>query len=263
MKLTDATHAFITGGASGIGLAIGDALAARGLAVTLADIDGDALAAVVAERGAKAAGRIAGIRLDVRDREGWARARAEAEARFGPVDILVNNAGLSPDGTAIADMSPEAWERHIGINLTGVFNGISIFGPAIRAGGRGHIVNTASMAGIAPMFEHAGLGPYAAMKSAVVVLSEALRTEMAPHGVGVSVLCPGMVATNLNESSRKLSGLPPTGEVSILQQRGIPAAEVGEIVAAAIEANDLYIVTHKDRLPYVDARQSAIRAAFL
>ena len=217
----------------------------------------------MAERGARTGGRIAGIRLDVRDREGWARARAEAEARFGPVDILVNNAGLSPDGTAIADMSPEAWERHIGINLTGVFNGISIFGPAIRAGGRGHIVNTASMAGIAPMFEHAGLGPYAAMKSAVVVLSEALRTEMAPHGVGVSVLCPGMVATNLNESSRKLSGLPPTGEVSILQQRGIPAAEVGEIVAAAIEANDLYIVTHKDRLPYVDARQSAIRAAFL
>ncbi len=259
MKLSEATHAFITGGASGIGLAIGDALAARGLAVTLTDIDAAALERVLAQRGP----RFRGEHLDVRDREAWARARGAAEAAFGPVDILVNNAGLAPDGSAIADMSPEAWERHIGINLNGVFNGISIFGPGIRAGKRGHIVNTASMAGIAPMFEHAGLGPYAAMKSAVVVLSEALRIEMAPHGVGVSVLCPGMVATSLNETSRALSGLPPTGEVSILQQRGIPAADVGEAVAAAIEANALYIVTHKDRLPYVDARAGAIRAAFL
>jgi NAD(P)-dependent dehydrogenase (short-subunit alcohol dehydrogenase family) len=255
MKLNDAHHAFITGGASGIGLAIGEALAARGVAVTLADIDGAALERVVAERGAGFRGQ----QLDVRDRDGWARARAEAEAAFGPVDILVNNAGISPDGNQLADMPAESWDRLIGINLTGVFNGISAFSAGLRAAGRGHIVNTASMAGL--LADHPGLGAYGAAKAGVVMLSEVLAREMAPHGVGVSVLCPGMVATGLASNTEKITGLARGGD-SLLKAHGIAAAAVAEMVLGAIEADALYIVTHKDRFGEVGKRLDAIRAAF-
>lgn len=255
MKLTDARHAFISGGASGIGLAIGEALAARGVAVSLADIDGPVLDAVVAERGP----RFAGYRLDVRDREGWASARAQAEAKFGPVDILVNNAGIAPDGNKLADIPFENWDRIIGINLTGVFNGIATFGAAIRALGRGHIVNTASMAGLAA--HPSGGGAYCVAKAGVVMMSEALRNEMAPHGVGVSVLCPGLVATNLGETTQKVTGIVRGGDPNIMAS-GIAPASVGEAVAAAIEADELYIITHRDRWENVEARHAAIAAAF-
>jgi NAD(P)-dependent dehydrogenase (short-subunit alcohol dehydrogenase family) len=259
MKLSDARHAFITGGASGIGLAIGEALGARGVAVTLADIDGAALERVGEARGASSGMRFRGQRLDVRDREGWARAKAEAEAAFGPVDILVNNAGISPDGNPLADMPPENWDRVIGINLTGVFNGVSAFGAAMRALGRGHIVNTASMAGLRST--HPGLGSYGAAKAGVVMLSEVLAREMAPHGVGVSVLCPGMVATGLASNTEKITGIA-RGDDSVLKAMGIAPAVVAEMVLGAIEADQLYIITHKDDIGEVGERLDAIRAAF-
>src|SRR5687768_8942493 len=114
MDLAQARHAFITGGASGIGLAIADALAARGVSVTIADVNGESLAAVLAERGEGFRGQL----LDVRDRAGWARAKAEAEAAFGPVDILVNNAGVPGVGDHLAVLDPELFDQVIAINLT-------------------------------------------------------------------------------------------------------------------------------------------------
>src|SRR5207302_651264 len=117
---------------------------ARGIAVTLADANAASLAKVTEGR----ADKIQGALLDVRDRDGWSRGKAEAERAFGPVDILVNNAGIAPDGRELADMDPGSFDRVIQINLVGVFNGISAFGQSIRAAGRGHIVNTASMAGL-------------------------------------------------------------------------------------------------------------------
>jgi NAD(P)-dependent dehydrogenase (short-subunit alcohol dehydrogenase family) len=254
MGLSQARHAFITGGASGIGLAIGDALASHGLHVTLADIDQPTLREVLSSRSAHYRGQV----LDTRDREGWVRAKADAEAAFGPVDVLVNNAGIGPDGRPFADMDPVSFDRMIAINLVGVFNGVSAFAAAMRERGRGHIVNTASTAGLT--FSPRGAGAYTIAKHGVVSMSETLRAEMAPHGVGVSVLCPGLVATNLPRSTARLSGVGDPD--ASMPDMSIDPAIVGELVADAIGKDLPYILTHPDYWPAVEQRQSAVAAAF-
>jgi NAD(P)-dependent dehydrogenase (short-subunit alcohol dehydrogenase family) len=256
MQLSQAKHAFITGGASGIGLGIADALAARGLSVTIVDVDAAALDAVVADRGERFAGHV----LDVRDRDGWARIKSESEARFGPVDVLANNAGIGPDGAGFVDIATEAFDRILGINLVGVFNGVHAFAADMRGRGRGHIVNTSSVAGL---FASApGTSAYGAAKFGVTAMSEALQAELAPHGVGVSVVCPGFVATNIIGNTARISG-----ETSDYDGGGFPPdamtpAAAGEIVARGIEANDLYILTHPEMWPMVKGRHDAIEAAF-
>jgi NAD(P)-dependent dehydrogenase (short-subunit alcohol dehydrogenase family) len=256
MDLARAKHAFITGGASGIGLGIADALAARGLAVTIADIDRTALDSALAGRG----DRFRGQQLDVRDRDGWASAKAEAEAAFGPVDVLVNNAGIGPDGAQIADLGYESFDRIVGINLVGVFNGVATFAADLRARGRGHIVNTASIAGL---FASApGVSAYAMAKFAVVAMSETLRGELAPHGVGVSVLCPGFVATNIIGNTARISGVETDYDGDMEPGSGMSPAEAGRIVADGIENDRLYILTHPQMWPVVAARHAAIEADF-
>lgn len=254
MDLSQARHAFITGGASGLGLGMADALAARGIAATIADIDAEALAQVVATRGNSFRGQV----LDTRDREGWAKARAEAEAALGPVDILINNAGISPNGREFADMDPESFDRILGINLVGIVNGVFAFAAGMRDRGRGHIVNTSSQAGLVTTVP--GVGAYSVAKFGVTALSEALRREMEPHGVGVSVLCPGWVPTNLGANTVKLggdvnrysTGVPPTT---------ISADDVGRMVVDGIERNAAHIITHKDVWRSVEERMNAIREA--
>jgi NAD(P)-dependent dehydrogenase (short-subunit alcohol dehydrogenase family) len=254
MDLSQARHAFITGGASGIGLAIADALARRGVRATLADIDEAALRDVLASRSAGCRGQV----LDTRDREGWAQAKAEAEAAFGPVDILVNNAGIGPAQRSFADLDPTSFDRMIAVNLTGVFNGIAAFAADMRDRGRGHMVNTSSTAGLT--FSHPGAGAYTVAKHGVVSMSETLRVEMAPHGVGVSVLCPGLVATNLPRSTYRLSGV---GDPDARMPDGaIDPGAVGELVAGAIEQDLPYILTHPQYWPAVEQRQKALEAAF-
>ena len=139
MDISTAKHAFITGGASGLGLGMADALLARGVPVTIADIDAEAIAEVLASRG----NSFRGCLLDVRDRDAWAKAKAEAEAAFGPVDVLILNAGISPNGRPFAEMDPESFDRILAINLGGVANGIFAFAADLHARGRGHIVLTA------------------------------------------------------------------------------------------------------------------------
>lgn len=255
MDLAEARHAFVTGGASGIGLAIADALAAQNLPVTIADIDGDALAAILADRGEHCRGQL----LDVRDRAGWARARAEAEAAFGPVDILINNAGVAPDGMELADMDPEAFDWVVAINLTGVFNGVSAFGKGFRALGRGHIVNTASMSGMTA--DWPGLGSYSSSKFGVAAMTEVLRMEMEPYGVGVSLFCPGTTATNLMANTLKLGGKLRDPQGSLL---GFPVqpAHVAGLVVKGIAENRPYIFTHPERKAAVEARFARIMADF-
>jgi NAD(P)-dependent dehydrogenase (short-subunit alcohol dehydrogenase family) len=256
MDLSQAKHAFITGGASGIGLGVADTLAARGLAVTIADIDAGALDKALASRGE----RFRGVMLDVRDREGWAHAKAEAEAAFGPVDVLVNNAGIGPDGAAIADLTHESFDRILGINLIGVFNGVAAFAAGMRDAGRGHIVNTASIAGL---FASApGVSAYGVAKFGVVAMSETMRGELAPHGVGVSVLCPGFVATNIIANTARISGEETDYDGDMVPGAGMSPAEAGEIVVRGIEANRLYILTHPEMWPVVEARHAAIAADF-
>lgn len=255
MNLASAKHAFITGGASGIGLGIADALARRDISVTLADVDASALVAVLASRSE----RYRGEPLDTRDRQGWAKAKSTSEAAFGPVDILVNNAGIAPDGLELADADPTSFDRIIAINLTGVFNGVSAFAADLRARRRGHIVNTSSMAGLAARFP--GIAAYATAKAGVVALSEALRAELAPYDVGVSVLCPGLVATNLAQTTLKLGGRL-RGSDRTMPESGMDPARVGEMVADAIARNLPYIITHPDLWGSVEKRMEALREAF-
>ena len=165
MDLSTAKHAFITGGASGLGLGMADAFLMRGINVTIADIDAEALAAVIAARGNNVRGQV----LDVRGREAWAKAKAEAEAAFGPVDVLCCNAGISPNGQEFADMDPESFDRIVAINLGGVVNGIFTFAGTFRTRGRGHIVVTSSQAGLTTTV--GGVGAYSVAKFGVTALA--------------------------------------------------------------------------------------------
>ena len=256
MQLQAGQHAFITGGASGLGLGIADALAARGLRITIADIQADLIDEVLASRGEG----WRGVVLDVRDREGWAVARAEAEAAFGPVDVLVNNAGIAPNGKPFAEMPPESFDQILAINLGGVFNGVHTFALAMRERGRGHIVNTSSMAGLSPSI--VGIGAYATAKFGVTALTESLRKELAEHGVGVTLLCPGFVLTGLGSNTAKLGGLTraaPAG--AALPPSGVSSEDVGAMVVEAIEGDEPCIVTHAGSWPEIGRRFDVIRAA--
>ncbi|MFC4014255.1 SDR family NAD(P)-dependent oxidoreductase [Nonomuraea purpurea] len=255
-------------------LGIARALARQGSRIALADLDEDALGTAAAELAGVT--EVTAFPLDVRDRDAYARAADEAERRLGPVSVLCNNAGVAfPEQPA--DMTYELWDLAVDINLGGVVNGVQTFLPRmLRRGGPAHIVNTASAAGLIG----AGVGPmYTSSKFAVVGLSEALRhqLEAAGHKVGVTVLCPGGVATNMARSSRTLVAaqrggaelrraqaraeeLTPKIE-SALRRFGVPADGVGELVAEAIKANRLYVLTDRTGIDLITARTEAILAA--
>ncbi|RDE05594.1 SDR family oxidoreductase [Sphingomonas aracearum] len=253
MRVSEAKHAFITGGSSGMGLGIADALAKHGVAVTIADIFGERAEAVAAERGE----RFQAIVLDASDRAAWPEAKAKAEATFRPVDILVNNAGIGPDGKEIADIDPKSFDRLMAVDVTGVLNGIVTFAADMRARRTGFIVNNSSVLGIVQGYPT--MGSYSAAKAAVVSLSEALRAELAPHGVGVGVLCPGPVATDLDNSTLREGG--EIGQWPDVKR--MSAADVGECVVRGIDNNEDYIISHPDHIEGPAARATAIRNAFL
>jgi NAD(P)-dependent dehydrogenase (short-subunit alcohol dehydrogenase family) len=264
MKLDSVGHALVTGGASGIGLAIAQALAARRIKVTIADIDRENLDTVLAAGTAGVRGAI----LDVRDRDAWATVKAEAEAEFGPVDLLFNNAGISSFGYDIADMDPAAFDRIVAVNLTGVFNGIHAFAADMRRRGKGHIVNTSSMAGICGPGLAVG-GSYAAAKFGVVGLSETLQWELAPHGVNVSILCPGQTITGIAQNSAKLGGdmrMPDTfDQISAAagQRETGSAEDLASKVMTDVEADALYIIAHgQGWWPSAEKRHDELKEAF-
>lgn len=254
MDLSQAKHAFISGGASGIGLGIADALAKRGLSITIADIDHEALAKVTSTRG----NQFRGIQLDTRDRDGWARAKSEAESAFGPVDILCNNAGIAPNGRGFAEMSPESFDIILEINLVGIVNGVFAFAADMQERGSGHIVNTSSQAGLTASIP--GVGAYAVAKFGVTALSECLRMELAEHGVGVSVLCPSLVNTNLAANTMKVGG-EIRDYMGEMPKSDVTADHVGEFVVQGIEQDAPFIMTHAGVWPAVEPRFEAIRAA--
>ncbi len=189
--------AFITGAASGIGLAISKVLARSGANVMLADIEAAALQSAreevrkySVEKGAEGDVEVGSVVVDVTDRESMADALETVKAAFGSVELLFNNAGVNAAG-ALDEVSYEDWDWVLGVNLGGVINGVATFLPELkRHGSEAHMVNTASVGGLVGM---RGLGVYNASKFAVVGLSEALRADMESYGVGVSVLCPGVV----------------------------------------------------------------------
>jgi NAD(P)-dependent dehydrogenase (short-subunit alcohol dehydrogenase family) len=186
----------VTGAASGIGKALSFALAQSGATVVLADVDGDGAASAAGEITAGRAGRAESASLDVRDGDAFAALAADVIDRHGHVDYLFNNAGIAVGGPA-ETLTAEHWDRLIDVNVRGVVNGVRAVYPAMLERGEGHIVNTASLAGLGPA---PLLTPYALTKHAVVGLTTSLRIEAADRGVRVSALCPGGVDTPLLDS---------------------------------------------------------------
>lgn len=214
--------ALITGGASGIGRALGLELAARGCAVVLADRQAE-LAELAAASVRDAGGDGLAVELDVRDRFAFRRVAEETQARAGRIDFLFNNAGIGV-GAEIERCDPEDWDEVVDVNLRGVIHGVEAVYPLMVAQRSGHIVNTASMAGLVPAAGEAG---YTATKHAVVGLTKALRVEARRHGVRASALCPGAIRTPILTGGRfgriRLAGV--TAErVAALWERTRPMA---------------------------------------
>jgi NAD(P)-dependent dehydrogenase (short-subunit alcohol dehydrogenase family) len=197
----------VTGAASGIGKALSFALAQSGATVVLSDIDGDRAAAEAGAITAGRAGRAEAAPLDVRDGGAFAALAADVVARHGRVDLLFNNAGVAVGGAAEA-LTAAHWDRVIDVNVRGVVNGVRAVYPGMLERGEGHIVNTASLAGLGPA---PLLTPYALTKHAVVGLTTSLRIEAADRGVRVSALCPGGVDTPLLDSKGP-ADLPPADD---------------------------------------------------
>lgn len=241
MKGLEGKVAFITGGASGIGLGMAKAFLKRGMKVAIADVRKDRLPK--AEAALDSPGNVIAIELDVRDRSAIERAADKTEDAFDKVHVVCNNAGIGAGGAG--HLVPLAyWNRVLDINLHGVFHGVQVFVPRIqRHGEGGHIVNTASTAGLQP---NPGQSPYCTSKYAVVGFSEVLRSDLAKEGISVSVLCPWAVDTaifhtDLDDDDAK--GIAKRREAmgGFLDNIAVPSDVVGEQVAKGILNDEMYI----------------------
>jgi NAD(P)-dependent dehydrogenase (short-subunit alcohol dehydrogenase family) len=273
MKDLPGKIAFVTGAASGIGLGITTALAQAGVKVMLCDIERAPLtAAIEALRLTNA--DVDGVTVDVSLKAELKAAAAATVARYGKVHILVNNAGVGGDG--YGSWTDAAWDWTIGVNLMAVIWGIEIFGPLIEQHGEGgQIVSTASIAGLLSQSSN----QYNVTKYGVVGLSEGLRVALAPRRIGVSVLCPGFVRTNIMDSRRNLpdrfaravGGNRPEWPAERLEahnrirervSQGIDPAYVGELVREGIENDWPYIFTDLEFEPRIEGRFATIKQGF-
>ena len=239
--------AVITGGASGIGLAVAERLLERGMRLVLADVDEPKLRDVEA-RLTEAGAEVTGVVCDTAEESSVTDLAETALSRFGAAHLLFNNAGIAGVGDAWSgDMS--LWKRVVDINLYGVVHGIRSFLPIMTEQGIGHIVNTASMAGLVAV---PGVAPYNATKSAVVAISEGLFLELGSTGspVGVSVLCPGFVKTDLMSKEPDSIDSPigqMMGELLVGGVAGgIPAVDVADALVEAVDARRFWILTHPE-----------------
>lgn len=252
MELTGRT-VFITGGGGGIGGGMAQAFAERGARIVLADIERGYAEQEAARLPSQSAAGV--IELDVRNLESWQAARSA----IGPIDVLCNNAGISSGFKPLVEIGPEEFERLMAINVSGVYNGIHSLAPEMIARGSGHIVNTSSMNGLVPFGTFAA---YSASKFAVLGLSDALREELALHGVGVSTLFPGLTRSRMAESD--VGG--PAGDdperLVALRAKMMDPLWVGRAVVRAVEADKPYIITHPEYRVGLEARHQRILAAF-
>jgi len=264
-------NAFVTGGASGIGFAMAQAFLNEGMNAAIADVDAEALArAKTALSGSNA--RVLAVQLDVTNRAQYEEVARRVEAELGNIHVLCNNAGVYRGG-ALDAVTYEDWDWVMGVNVGGVINGLQTFLARIeRHGEGGHVVNTASMAGVTTS---PGLGVYNASKFAVVGLSEALRKDLEPRGIGVSVLCPGMVRTRILESERtrpaqfdvkeqsaQASAAAHSELMNLAMNTGIDPAEVADLVVQGIRNNQFYLFPHPEMKEAAQVRVNEMLAAF-
>ena len=269
MKDLSGKTAIVTGAASGIGLGIATALAEAGANVVMADIQKDAV-----ERAAHSLSgtnkRVMPVRIDVTQEQSVVDALAEAERNFGKLHIACNNAGVPMHGTRMIDVPPEDWAFVIGVNIWGIIHGIRHFVPAIlKHGEEGHVVNTASVAGFQNR-RGTDQGPYSMSKYAALSLSEGLEHELEGTNVGVSVLCPGPIATNIARGARNRPdhmGGPQirTSDEAMLAERlvatGLDPKKVGDRVVDAIRTNTFYAFVSAVPAERIRARHRRIEEA--
>ena len=265
--------AFVTGAASGIGLAITKALLAKGTKVMLCDMSPDALEA--ATRDLPEGTEFDSVVADVSQKADLQAAAERLQSVFGRLDLLFNNAGVG-GAHAYGKWKDEHWDWVLGVNLMGAIYGVEVFAPLIEAHGvGGHIVNTASMAGLTASTNF----QYLVSKHAVVGFSEGLRLNMAPLGIGVSVLCPGFVKTKINHSEAYLperfagSFSNPVEAVHSLSDEefayfeernatGLPSEYVARLTLDAIANNWFWVFTETEFEASIDERYAEIKAAF-
>jgi NAD(P)-dependent dehydrogenase (short-subunit alcohol dehydrogenase family) len=260
--------AVVTGGASGIGLAIAHAFARRGCRVMLLDVEAVALEAAL--RDLRDQGSNADVRgrvCDVSQREAVAEAARETMDVFGRIDFVFANAGVGGIRAPLESISDHDWQWVLGVNVMGMIHTVDAFLPLIREGGYGgRIVYTASIAGL---LSPSRMGAYAASKFATVAMAESLDAQLAGSDIGVSVLCPAFVATRIHESARNRPADSAAGPATFVEagarelvEAGIAAGTVGERVAEAVAAGEFYIFTHPEMRAPVEARFARIRAGF-
>lgn len=242
MKIGRKTTAVVTGAAGGLGRAIALELATRGARMLLTDVDGEG-AAKTADEVVKRGGRADAMKCDVAklaDQEAMAK---RADELFGQTDLLVNNAGVAAAGP-VGDMPLADWQWVMDINLWGPIYGCHLWVPRMKRAGGGHILNVASIAGVAsaPL-----MGPYNVTKAGVIALSETLASEVERDGIGVTVLCPFFFQTNVLKSSRQTGDTTMAGAAEKLMRNSkLTAEDVARIALDACEKGTLYCMPHRE-----------------
>jgi NAD(P)-dependent dehydrogenase (short-subunit alcohol dehydrogenase family) len=263
--------AFVTGAANGIGLGIAKALAGEGANVAIADIDEAGLARAKKELAATGTS-VMSLALDVSDRSAVQGAADEVERELGPVDVLVNNAGVTLGPIPVTDIDAAMWDWIFGVNLFGVVNGVATFVPRMLArGNSGHVVNTSSIGGLQVNAELQN-GSYSMTKYAVVALSEALQLQLTNSKIGVSVLCPALVRTTLQESAKRRPARfgGPYAEVMHGHELEMPTMQpvelepdaVGARVIESIRRDEFFIFTHPETRAWIEARHAKLMEGF-
>jgi NAD(P)-dependent dehydrogenase (short-subunit alcohol dehydrogenase family) len=254
--------AVITGGASGIGRALAERFAAERMRLVLADIDADALEQAVEELRSTGVDAV-GVLTDVTVAADVQALATEALEAFGAVHLVCNNAGVAPLRPML-EMDIDTWRWLFEVNVMGVVHGVAVFTPLLVEQGVGHVVNTASVAGL---IATPGLGAYSATKHAVVGLSESLWHELDGTGVGVSVVCPSIVRTQIFDSERarpsRWGGPEEWGERkdryrSVVEAVGTPPEAVADAAARAVVEDRLWVLTHDEVKPAIATRTQGV-----
>jgi NAD(P)-dependent dehydrogenase (short-subunit alcohol dehydrogenase family) len=268
MKDLKGKTGFVTGAASGFGLALASALLRQGMKVVLADIQGGALRKAANQLGSL--GQLATVECDVTQRESMHAAARYVRDTFGQLHVLCNNAGVLAPGS-LESGSAQDWHWSFSVNVMGIVHGIEAFMPHMRAHGEeGHVVNTASMAGLRGL---AKASPYCATKAAAISISESLAAELAGTRIGVTVLCPGFMRTSLYDhglqrpdrfGGEKQTLLDAEAEDHLRDSiaGGFSPEAVADRTVRAIKSGEFYVITHPQHRADIAAKSEQLLVAY-